>query len=73
LEWLYQRTDANKLRFRASLYYLEAMMVPSDMPEDIMKGVVERAEALASRLYAADTKAKRAERRKVPRRRNGHN
>jgi hypothetical protein len=31
------------------------MTVPSDLPEEVMKGVIERAEAAVTRIYAEDT------------------
>lgn len=46
-------------------YYLEGMMVPLDMPEVVVNGVIERAEATATRLYAEDSKTKRAKKRRA--------
>lgn len=59
VEWLYQYTDACKLSFNAFLHRLEGLMVPSDMPQEVMRGVIERAEATAIRIDAEDTNAKR--------------
>jgi hypothetical protein len=63
VEWLRQYTDEHKLSFNAFLSYLKGIMVPSDMPEEVMKGIIERAEA--NRIYAEDAKAKRAKERKL--------
>jgi hypothetical protein len=65
VEWLYQYTDARKPSFQAFLYHLEGLLVPSDMPEAAMTGVIERAEAAATRIRAEDTKAKRAKEPKL--------
>jgi hypothetical protein len=64
IEWLYWFTDAGRLSFRAFLYYLEGVLVPSDMPEEVMKGVIDRGEATATRISAEDVKAKRARKQK---------
>jgi hypothetical protein len=64
IEWLYQFTDAGKLSFDAFLYYLEGVLVPSDMPEEVMKGVIDRGEATATRISAEDANADRAKKRK---------
>jgi hypothetical protein len=64
VEWLYRYTDTHKLSFQAFLYHLEGLTVPSDTPGEVMMGVIETAEAKATRAYAEDTKAKRAKKRK---------
>jgi hypothetical protein len=37
-----------------SLYYLECVLTPQDSPEDPLRGAIERAQAKASELEAAD-------------------
>jgi hypothetical protein len=64
VEWLYQFTKARDASFKAFLYHLEGMLVPSDMPEEVMKGVIERAEAKATRIYGEDANVDRAKKPK---------
>jgi hypothetical protein len=44
VEWVYGFTEARNVSFKAFLYHPEGVVVPSDMPEEVLKGVIERAE-----------------------------
>jgi hypothetical protein len=43
----------------------KASLVPSDMPQEVIKGVIERAEAAATGIRAEDTKANGPKERKL--------
>jgi hypothetical protein len=67
VEWIYPFTQAHKLSFQGYLYYLEGLLVPRDLPEELMKGVIERGE----QQHMEIVKAERADRRRVNREQPG--
>jgi len=78
VEWIYQFTQAHKLSFQGYLYYLEGLLVPGEMPEELMRDVIERGEEEAREIAEADRSEKRrrsgkpsrkASRRKIDKRR----
>src|SRR5215831_9955095 len=58
VEWIYPFTRAHKLSFQGYLYYLEGLLVPGEMPEELMKGVIERGEQQAREIAEADRSEK---------------
>jgi hypothetical protein len=66
VEWIYLFTRAHDLSFQGYLYYLEGLLVPGDMPEELMKGVIERGDEQAREIAEAEQGEKRrGERRRA--------
>ena len=59
VEWIYLFTRAHQVSFQCYLYHLEGLLVPPDMPEELMKGVIERGEEQAREIAEADRSEKR--------------
>jgi hypothetical protein len=64
VEWIYVFTRAHKLSFQGYLYYLEGLLVPGDMPEELMKGVIERGEEQANEIAEAERNEKKTRKAK---------
>ena len=59
VEWIYLFTQSHKISFHGYLYYLEGLLVPGDMPEELMKGVIERGEDQAREIAEAERSERR--------------